>query len=289
MVTCASAEDFVKNLDRLKKDGDSLIIQNFLDKSAEVEKNNPDYYALAGNYWWGFSQSTSISTKPSVKGDFSLRDQKSGVEVGSISTVGQLNPEIPKKAVSILTEGARLFPQRADIMLGLAYIQNESGMNHECVETLLKLLEFASKNPGDLRWAGNAKLPSEASKFIPEAIQGYSAGFYQRETDEFDALCIKLCDATIQSFPDHPFAYNIKAALAASKGQQGDALKYLETAHSKAPNDPLILLNLGDTYLKNSKTDAAKDAYAKVMGLDEIDDSLKQQARKVLSELEQVK
>lgn len=283
----AFSEDFVKELDRLKKEGDNTVIQAFLNKASETEKDNPDYYVLAANYWWELSHTLSITAKPSENGDHSLRDPK-GAEVGSISTLGQVNPEIPKRAVAVLTEGARQFPQRVDIALGLAYILNELEMDQECVATLLKLLEFSSKNTKELRWKGNAQLPSEASKFIPEVIYEYSFGFYEKKTDQSNALCAKLCDATIRSFPDHPYAYNIKAGLAGSQGLQDDVIKFLDIAHRKAPSDPLILLNLGDTYLKSGKTFDAKKAYAKVLEIDTIDDSLKQRARDAINSVEKV-
>jgi predicted Zn-dependent protease len=161
------------------------------------------------------------------------------------------------------------------------------GSQSECVQTLLKLLAFARKNPELLRWKKNDRVPAEANKFIPEAIQGYSAGLYQSGSAESDALCASLCDATIEAFPDHPFAYNIKAALASAAGKQDDALGLLKTAHSKAPNDPLILLNLGDAYMKANQHTKAKDSYGDVLKLKNIDESLKEQARDAIQNVEQ--
>jgi tetratricopeptide (TPR) repeat protein len=282
-ISNASPEDFVKEFDRLKKAGNKVDIQTFLEKASVTQKDNPDYYALAANYWWGLSRTVGITTKPSEEGDLSLRDVESGAEVGSIRTIEGLDPETVKRAVALLTEGTGKFPHRADIALGLAHIQNQSDKHEECAVTLLKLLEFSGKNSKDLRWMGNAQLSSDAGKFIPEAVQGYSAGFFDKGTNEFDALCTKICDATISSFPDHPYAYNIKAALANTKGLQDEALKFLEIAHSKAPKDPLILLNLGDFYKKSGKTVDAQKAYTKVIELDAVDDALVQQARDAMS------
>jgi tetratricopeptide (TPR) repeat protein len=287
LATDAFASDYLNEFERLKDSGNSAEIQAFLTKSAETEQENPDYYATAGNYWWQLSRSVSITTKPSEGDDFSVRDQKSGNEVGSISTVGQTNPEIPKRAHEILSEGARRFPHRADIVLGLAHVEKEISLQSDCVETLTKLLSVARREPESLRWNKSARLPSEASLFIPEAIQGYSVGLYRAETAESDTLCGKLCDATIKAFPEHPFAYNIKAALATAQGKETEALAYLEMALSKSPKDPLILLNLGDAYRKAGKDSNAVEIYSKVESLDGIDASLKNQARKSRMQVEQ--
>jgi tetratricopeptide (TPR) repeat protein len=160
------------------------------------------------------------------------------------------------------------------------------GLQKECVDTLLGLLETAKKDPKTLRWTANAALPSDAKQFIPEAVQGYSAGLYGADSAEATALCHKLCDAEIAAFPEHPFAYNIKAALASAKGDQDETLRYLKLAHSKAPNDALILLNLGDTYQKMGDPAKAKDAYTKVLALENIEEDEKDQAKAGLKQLE---
>lgn len=280
------AAEFMDAFERLKKIGDAAEIQTLLRESQASEKDNPDYYALSGNYWWQLSKSVSITRKPSEGDHLSVRDPDSGEEVGSISTVGGANPEIPKRALDLLIEGANRFPHRADIVLGLAFIQRETGAHKECVETLLKLLAFSKKNPADLRWTKNAALPSDASEFIPEAIQGHSAYLYQGEAAHFDDLCAKLCDATIAAFPAHPFAYNIKAALAIAYDKHDAALQYLELAHAKAPDDPLILLNLGDTYLKVGKIPEAAKVFESILKMENIDDALKQEARKAIKSTE---
>lgn len=280
----ASASEYLEDFERLKKSDNAAEIQKFLDKAAETEKGNPDYYASAGNYWWQLSKSVSLSTKASEKDDFSLRDQKTGKEVGSISTVGRVSPGIPKKALAILSEGVRRFPQRADISFGLAHVQREMGLQSECVDTLVGLLSVAKS---DLRWTNNNELPQPAKRFIPESVQSYSVALYKADTSATDALCEKLCDGTIAAFPDHPFAYNIKAALAAAHGKQDETLRYLEIASSKAPDDALILLNLGDAHLKAKQPSKAKQAYTKVLKIKELDDSLRGQARKAIENIQQ--
>jgi tetratricopeptide (TPR) repeat protein len=288
LMTQAFAGDYLDEWERLKALNQAPQIEAFLTKSADQEKDNPDYYATAGNYWWQVSQSVTITTKRAAGGDFSVHDENSGKEVGSISTVGQTNPEIPKKALEILSEGARRFPERVDLVLGLAHVQKEMGQASGCVQTLINLLSFAPKNSKALRWKKGSRLPKEANQMIPEAIQGYSAELYQQESAETDALCTRLCDATIEAFPDHPFAYNIKAALASAAGKQEESLELLKTAHLKAPDDALILLNLADIYLTTKQHLKAKETYGAVLRIQNADESLKQQAREAMQNCEKI-
>lgn len=283
----AFASSYLEEFNRLKASGDDAATRGFLEEAAKAEKANPDYYATAGNYWWQRSRSVNITTKPSEGDDISVRDKVSGKEVGSISAFGNSDPELSRKAEEILAEGVRRFPQRADIALGLAYVQWAMGQKAGCVATLIGLLSEAKKNPGALRWTGNGPLPRSAGTFIPEAVQEYSAKLYRAETPESDALCDKLCAAVIVAFPDHPYAYNIEAALASAQGNKREVLRYLELARSKAPDDAIVLVNLGHAYQQAGDNDKAKEAYARVISLDGADPSLKKQAQDALGQLAQ--
>lgn len=82
------------------------------------------------------------------------------------------------------------------------------------------------------------------------------------------------------------YAYNMTAALATAKGDHPQALQYLQAASSRAPNDPLILMNLGDAHRKAGESVKAKQAYSQVLALEGVDDSVKAQARESVQQLE---
>src|SRR5215203_2549407 len=96
--------DFAEEFAAVKEKSDDEATQKFLKDSYDTKKDDPEYFVLAANYFWNLSQEVSITTKPSAQGDFSVRDQKTGKEVGSISTAGRTNPAIAEKAVSLLAE-----------------------------------------------------------------------------------------------------------------------------------------------------------------------------------------
>ena len=87
--------EFVTKFHELKETGDSAVLEKFLLESEKSEADNPDFYALSCNYWWGVSKRISISTKPPEKGDFAIGSTGKGKAVGSISQAGKVNPEIP--------------------------------------------------------------------------------------------------------------------------------------------------------------------------------------------------
>ena len=284
------ADDFTKRFETVKKAGDQAAIEEFLAKAATDEAENPDYYAAAGNYWWGVAG--AVAMPPIPEGDFkvdtkdlSITDPKTGKKVGSIRAAGEADPEIPKRALGILTEGAKKFPQRADIALGLAYVQKEMGIAEGYVKTLTSLLAEAKKDPEALRWMEGAEMPEAAETFLPETVQDYTAGLFNANTPATDVLCGKLLAAVTDAFPDHPYAYNLKAALADATGKPEEALRMLEIAVKKAPNDALIIMNLADAYAKAGKRDKAAENYRKIISLDE-DPQAVDKARSALKKLE---
>jgi len=273
--------DFAEEFPKLREKGKDPEIRAFLQKAEETEKDNPDYYALASNYWWMVAQRPVVDTKPAVKDELSVRDKDTGEEVGSLRAGPDANPEIAAKTLAMLEEGAKRFPLRADILLGLAHVQSELGKYPESVKTLDVLLDNAKAKPGELRWAKNGPLPGPPEKFFPESLHSYAGVLFNAEQD---VLCEKLCDRIIEIYPEHPYAYNLKAGLADAQGKPDEMLRLLEIAGNKAPDDPLILMNLADTYLKRGDKAKAEKALKRVLEVD-TDDETKDHARAALKDL----
>jgi tetratricopeptide (TPR) repeat protein len=268
LLSASAVAGFNEDFQKLRSKGDHAAMSELLAAAAESEADNPDYYALASNYWWSFAAAVSVTAEPAPGGGISLRDPESGAEVGSIRTNGDLDPSLRKKSIDLTAEGFRRFPQRLDLGFGHAQVLFQSGDAKSSVATLLKILKTSTAPKAELKWSDNAGLPQPAATFVPEAIQGYTAALFQQENDEADALCKQLLDATVAAFPDHPFAYNLLAALADAQGDQQAAYRHLKTAASKAPNDTLILCNLADAHrARGHFLDAAK-VYQKIIDLE---------------------
>jgi hypothetical protein len=88
----ARADEFSDEFKRFREAGDHPAMVKFLEESRRTQAANANYYALAANYWWRFADQPNLSTKPAAAGEPSIRDPKSGEEVGSISTNGDLDP-----------------------------------------------------------------------------------------------------------------------------------------------------------------------------------------------------
>jgi len=277
-------EDFAVQLKAMSPSSPAQDIQAFIKDSYEANQNDPAYYVASANYWWNLSLAPNISTKPSEKGDFVVADPKTGKEVGSMSTEGRVNPQVPENAVQLLREALKRFPNRIDIGMGLAYMLRELDKQKDCLDVLLQVLQNAEENPTELQWKNGEPLPELPNKYIPELMQGYTGSFYRLETKEGDALCHSLCEAIIHAYPDHPYAYNILAALcSANKDDQGCA-KYLLIAYQKAPKDSIVILNLANTYRRLGDKKEAERYYKLVLASKPSED-IKAEAEASLREI----
>lgn len=262
--------EFVTRFHELKEKGDSGVLEKFLLESEKSEAGNPDFYALSCNYWWGVSKKISISTKAPEKGDFVIGPTGEGKAVGSISQVGKVNPEIPEKALNLVQTGFDKFPLRLDLGFGLATMLRSMKKNEDLEKILQKILETAAKNPRNdaLRWTENQSLPETAGTWVPESVHPYIKYFFDLETNDDDARCDRLTKKLTEIYPKHPYAWNMRAALASVKKDAKGVIFNLEKAHEIAPDDALILLNLADTFKKQNQPEKAREVAEKILRIE---------------------
>jgi len=285
LASSALADEFSDRFQELRKAEDHKAMVKFLEEAAKTQADNANYYALASNYWWSVAGTAIISTKPAEEGEFKLEKKDTGEAAGSITEAGRLDPTLRQKALDLTTEGFKRFPERLDIGLGLASVQTRMDQTAASVETLLTLLKVSKEKAATLKWGDNKPLPEPAATLVPEAIQGYTVPLLEAGDEASTKLCKQLCDATIAAYPDHPFAYNVLAALADARDDKAEVMKMLKLAQSKAPDDALILLNLAEAQRGAKQEKEALAAYKKILEM-EADDELKEAAKEGIKELE---
>ncbi len=283
-VRVASGASYSEQIQTLQKTAKPEEVQKFIKDSSVANQSNPDYYIASANYWYHLSQQVSITTKAAQGKDLVVADQKTGKAVGSISNMGSINPQLLSNAVGLLQEGFGRFPERLDTGMGLAYMLRAQRKYEECLVALKQVLDTATLRPQDIRWK-NGDLPSSPwNKLLPESLQSYSSAFYKLNSKQGDKLCQELCEAIIKAYPDHPYAYNILAALSSAHGDEKACINYLQIALEKAPGDTLVMFNLGDTHRKMGDKASAKRYYEMILSSNPPED-MKPEVEKALRSL----
>jgi tetratricopeptide (TPR) repeat protein len=278
------AADFFAQFDEIKSKRDIKAAEKFLADSYEGNKADPEYFVVAANYWWNLGSEVNISTARAKPGGIAVTDPKTGNEVGSIGSLADIHPEFREKAIALLSEATKSFPRRADIALGLAYIQRESGKDDDCLQTLNAFLDrVVEHSTKDLTWKKGGKFPEAPDRFLPESIHPHATAFYRTESKEGDARCRALLEHLMRAFPDHPYAYNLMAALCRAENDDAGCLRYLKIAYEKSPKDTLVLMNLGDAYGRSGDKKNAKAMYERASKIGDAE--TKVDAKKALKKL----
>ena len=120
----AAEEDYASRLKELRDRKADAQIEPLLNEWREERPNDPEAWITSANYYFNKRQ-MMISTKKPEKGDFTVTDKKTGNAAGSISF--ESDEGAAKRAVELLEEATKKFPDRLDIWCGLAFTFQEMG------------------------------------------------------------------------------------------------------------------------------------------------------------------
>ena len=101
--------------------------------------------------------------------------------------------------------------------------------------------------------------------FLVNSIQDYYRLWLNAETREsFEQ--IKLCaQKQIELYPGYVYGYNYLAICYLAEGQFQEGLKYLLQAEIIAPNDCMVLENIGRTYMNMNNNQKAEEYFRKIL------------------------
>jgi tetratricopeptide (TPR) repeat protein len=274
-------QDYAARFKELSAQKSDAQIEPLLSEWREKNPNDPDAWITSANYHFNQRQ-TIISTKKPQKGDFALTDKKTGKQAGSISfeaDKGAIN-----RAVELLKEATRKFPDRLDIWCGLAFIQQEGGDFDSELSTLKNMATYAHDHPAQLQWLKGEKLSEPPDQFVAKKLHSYGLYYEKKENPEDDQRFLKIAMLATEQFPNLPYGFNDVAMFYSIGGDQAKTREWLEKANRIAPNDTLVLMNLGRICSKLGDNRAARKWYEEVVKV-EPDGEYADQAKDALGKL----
>lgn len=152
--------------------------------------------------------------------------------------------ERPKESVELIDTALEKFPDQKPKFLFLKGVyQEKAGDRDGCIKTMQTVIKIAPNNPDALNYLGY--LYAETGEKLDEA-----------ETLIKRALKIK---------PDNGFYLDSLAWVFYQKKEYDKALKLLELAIAKEPEEGVIMEHFGDIYQALKKLDQTKDYYEKAL------------------------
>ncbi len=282
--TPAAAENFRERYQAAQEAKDENLGQTILDEWKAAQPDDPEYYITAANRAFDRHQGVVISTKPAAAGEFAVTDQKTGKAVGSI---GQGAPDAAdfKKAISLLKQGLSKAPQRIDIYLGMATLDEESGDLKSLVNDLAAMAAYAKAHPDGLQGKDGAPYPTPTNERLALAINLFANRSFQRSTPAGDRAFHELAGLDVQAFPDLRYGYNLLGIYYTTVDKNPRlAQENFGRALAIAPADSLIWINVGLVRSRNGEKKEAAAAFQKVVELNNNAECV-QQAKEELAKL----
>ena len=264
-VRAAPEQDYAARFQELQEQKSDAQIEPLLNEWREKKPNDPDAWITSANYYFNQRQ-VMISTKKPEKGDFDLKNTKTGKSAGSISF--EQDKAGVKRAVELLREAATKFPDRLDIWCGLAFIQQESGNFDGELSTLKSLIAYAHDHTEQLQWLKGDKIPKPPDQFIPEKLHSYGLYYERKENPQDDKRFLQIAMLAAEQFPNHPYAFNDIAFYYSLSGDNAKTREWLEKANMVSPKDTLVMTNLGQICSELGDKRSAQKWYEEILKID---------------------
>ncbi len=262
---------------------DGAQIDSLLDEWCAKNPDDPDAWITSANYYFNQSVGPTISTKPAEKGDYGLKDKKTGKNAGSIS----FKPNVAKtshSATELLGEATKKFPDRLDIWCGLAFIYQESGDFDNELATLKKMVAYARANPTGLKWLKGARIEEPEDKYVPEKLHDYGVYYEKKENPEDDKRWFQISSLATEEYPNHAEGFNDSAGYYVDLGDWKKAREMLEKAHQLDPKSVGLLINLGNVAAELNDYAGARKYYEDALK-QEPNGEFSQEAKQALAKL----
>jgi tetratricopeptide (TPR) repeat protein len=239
-------ESYRKRFQELDEKKDHAAAEKLLGEWLARRPDDPAAYVCGANHYFNRSRDVPlvISTEPARGSGLSLTSDSTGKNAGSINP-GTPDQALATRAVDLLRQATKRFPDRLDIWFGLAYLQQEGQDWDGELVTLRAAVAQALARPTALVWEEGAPLPAPADSLVPETLHDYAAFHVQkRRGADAEARAIAIATLATRSYPKHPYAFNLLAAIDHAQGDLRGAVDNSEKAHALAPDDMLVLFNL---------------------------------------------
>lgn len=256
-----SAEDYAARFKQLRdQKADGAQIDALLDEWRAKNSNDPDAWITSANYYFNQSVGPYMSAEPPKKGDYAIKEEKTGKQAGSISFRPNV-AQTSRNAATILQEATGKWPDRLDIWCGLSWMYQEGGDFDNEFGTLQKMVAYVREHPTGLKWLKGEPLTEPADKFVPEKLHSYATYYEKKENPEDDKRMLKIAMFSAEQFPNHPYAFNDVAVYYSINKDYPKTREWLEKAHQADPKDGLVIYNLAYVSEKMGDKSAAKKWY----------------------------
>ena len=240
----APAPSFRAKYQALMRQGKTQEAKAVVAQWEKAQPKDPDLYVAKFNLILSDAEVLTVSTKPAQSGGISIKDPKTGKEVGSLGG-GGYNPIKVQQAMEVLRKGLALAPDRLDIRFGLAKAAEFKLDPAQQVELLREALAWRASAAGQpWRWRDGGPLPAPEEAFVPGSLEQYMVPYWQSETAEDYRYGLALAELLVKYYPGSSLGYFNKGNYYAFAKNDAEAYKWFSEADKRNADDPQNINNL---------------------------------------------
>ena len=250
------------NYEKFKKlfsEKDTTNIQYLLKDWRKRNPNDPELYTSEFKYYFINSKKEVISIEQSTpkREAFQLTDS-SGNIAGYLTSNLNYDQNDIEKALNIIDEGIKKFPDRLDMRFGKIYALGEIRDYSNFTKTIIQTINFSINNKNKWLWTENKK-QDDAENFMLGTIQTYLKQLYDTEDDSLLPNMIEIGEVTLNYYPENVEILSTTSIALLLTENYDKAIQYLKKAEQINPKDYIVLNNIAQAYeIKGDKTNAIK-------------------------------
>jgi len=246
-----------------------------IDKMMPDCGNDPDYYVLVFNYYFEKASTSAVNItteQPDNNKEYlTLKRSDDSTETAYLASVNKYDNTIIEEGLKVFIPALDKFPDRLDMLYGLAYLYSETGEYKKSGDILIRVLERSNENKNQWLWSFNDKL-EDSYHFMIENLQSYLSRILESDDENALPIMFSISEKMISLYPDNIYGYNNLGYYFSIRNEIQEAKKYFLLAEKIDPKDIIVLANLAEISFKQNNTSNAEMYYKKIIEYGNEDD-----------------
>ncbi|GAB4366282.1 MAG: tetratricopeptide repeat protein [Spirochaetales bacterium] len=244
------AEDFKGKYLELLRSQKYEELRVHLQQWEKAEPSNPELYIAYFNYHFNIGRHSVQKMGHSPDGRYLMYEE------------WEYDPEHVEAALASIDKGLSLAPNRLDIHFGKARLLAELRDFEAQKNVIVAILEQSKRNGNRWMWgSGLAMTDGEANMFA--GIEEYLGEWFERFSEAGPYLK-EVAELETTLYPQNPWGWNILAGYHREMGDFRNALSCLLQAEKLAPQDGVIVANIGQCYAQLKENEKALEYFRKL-------------------------
>ncbi len=228
------------------------------------DSTDAEFYIASFNYYFSIAEREVMVLDKNVPNaeDALILTDDSGNVAGSMYSIIQYDDELVDKGIEAVSQGIEKYPSRLDMYLGRIYVLGKAERKDQQVQKILELIELNYQNPNSWMWSEGEVI--EDTTLVFSAIQDYLYDYFTSDPPDLETI-ETINTKLVERYPTHPEFASNEGVIEIYRGNIEAAIVKFKRAESLAPNDGIILGNLGYCYLEVGENEKAKEVYTKLL------------------------